>query len=143
MTLADIFRRPGLYLGSGFSTIDEFRIFIAAMGLLGEGSSLPKEEQIALRSLNEFICRHLHGYFKNCSWGYDLLSRHGDHDVAIKAAMILLLEFAGMLRERGTEQVLEVLELAPSIESINPTGRPERLERLIDEATSIHSNGIG
>ena len=143
MTLALIFKRPGLYLGSAFSTIDEFRIFVTAMGLLAEGSNLPEDEKLALRLFNGFVYHHLHGHLKNCSWAHDLLSRHGDHGVAIKAAMILFLEFAKMLRERGTEQVSEVLALAHSIEVINPAGRPERLERLISEAISIHSDEIG
>lgn len=141
MTIADIFKRPGLWLGTGFSTIDEFHIFMCTMGIHQvEGWKLPKEEGIALRVFDEFVCRHLHGHFKGCKWRYDLLSEHGDHELAIKAAMILFLELAKMLREKGTDQVREVMELVPSLEHINPNGRPERLERLIAEAISLHSN---
>jgi hypothetical protein len=137
MTVAHIFKRPGLYFGKGFSTVDEFAIFVNTLSLASDGCHLPEEEAVAIWRFNEFASRHLHGHFKG-SWHYDLLARYMDQDTAIKAAMILLLQFAEMLRERGVGQVSEIMELAPSLPAPNPNRPTGQLERMIDQAIAIH-----
>lgn len=136
MTLAQVFKRPGMYLGSDFSTIDEFHIFINTLGIFRTAGPLPDDEQVALRWYPRFVCHNLRGEWKGC-WQYDLLSEYGDHRTAIKAAMILYLEFAALLRERGIENLDEIVESATSLGHIGTHSTPDRLEVLIDEAIGL------
>ncbi len=143
-TIAHIFKRPGLYFGRDFATIDEFAIFVNTLGLMVGADHLPEEELMAALGFNEFICRHLHGHFKNTIWQYDLLAEYRNHATTIEAAKILLLRFAAMLREKGVERFQEVVESASSMRSPNPNrradpgGMPEELANLIAEATAVH-----
>jgi hypothetical protein len=63
MSLASVFKRPGMFFGQNFSTIDEFCIFMNTMSCFGDKENLPPEEVTAIRCYHEFACRHLHGYF--------------------------------------------------------------------------------
>ncbi|RYD18134.1 MAG: hypothetical protein EOP88_23675 [Verrucomicrobiaceae bacterium] len=143
-TVAKIFHRPGLYFGRDFATIDEFAIFVNTLGLMVDADHLPEEELMAARGFNEFVCRHLHGHFKNTTWQYDLLAEYGYHTTTIEAAKILLLRFAAMLREKGVDRFQEAVESAPLVDRANPNrrvipdGMSEELYRLIEEAIGIH-----
>ena len=128
-----------MYLGTGFSTIDEFAIFVNTTSVMADENRLPREEAVAAWRFNEFVTRHLHGHFKASCWRYDLLARHQGHEEAVCAAMILFLKFAAMLRERGVDRVQEIMELAPSAEHFSPLWPLGELERLVDEAIAIHS----
>lgn len=144
MTVAQIFLRPGIYFGRDFATIEEFAIFVNTLGLTVGESRFPEEEVAAARGLNEFVCRYLHGHFKNTTWQYDLLAEYQDHATTIEAAKILLLRFAARLREKGVDRLQEVMESAPSMDRVNPNrrvapgGMPDELAMLIEQATRLH-----
>ena len=134
MTIAHIFKRPGLYLGAGFNTIDEFRIFMSSISFVDRFS---QEEQAALRAFPEFVVRYYHGSFENRSWPLELLYDHRDHDTAIKAGMIMFLEFTSLIRQKGVDHLPLVLQSAQELGHINPFSPSDRLESLIDDAIAL------
>jgi len=136
MTLAHVFKRPGVYFGTDFKTIDEFCIFMNTMSCLGDREMLPPEEVTAVRSYHEFACRHLHGYYKDCSWRYELLARSRDHESAVESAMLLYLDFVELLREKGTGQLREIMEQAASLELMGGARGRDRLVKLREAAIS-------
>jgi len=136
MTLAEVFKRPGMYLGSDFATIDEFYVFINTLECFRRADLFSDDENAALRWFPRFVCHHLNGEWQGC-WQYDLLSEYSNHRTAVKVAMILYLEFAAMLRERGVENLDEIVESAPSLAPIGAYSKPDRLETLIEEAIRL------
>ena len=139
MTIAHIFKRPGLYLGTGFNTIDEFRIFMSSISFVDRFSP---EEQAALRAYPEFVVRYYHGSFENRSWPLELLYDHRDHDAAIKAGMIMFLKLVSLIREKGGDHLPLVLQSAQELGRFNPHSPPDRLESLIDDATVMKNHFV-
>jgi len=133
MTLAQVFKRPGLY-GAEFTTVGEFKIFINTLAVF-QNNHFPQEENLALRKYGEFVVRHFNQEFKNICWSLELLYEYRNHDAAIKAGMIFLLEFASSIRKSGEQNVEDILRSAHTIGHVNPN----RLHNLIEKTIEYHN----
>ena len=136
MTIAHIFKRPAMYIGTGFETLDEFRIFMATLAFFG-AKNFSAEEDLAIRSLSEFVVRHYYGAFENRSWAEELMKDSEDDVSAIYAGMIFVLELAEMFRSKGRERLDEIFDAAPDFKLVSSDVRLSRLEELIDRSIQL------
>ena len=131
-TIAQVFKRPAMYIGRPFQTLREFHIFVMTLGVVRD-DGLPEEESLAVKSLSCFVVTHFYGSFENRSWEEELLRVSEDEDSAIFAAMIIVLELAAMIRSRGAEKLDESREGAADFDLIPSPLRWKRLEELIGD----------
>lgn len=116
--------------------MSEFRIFMATL-VISRIKEISEEEQLAIRSLPEFVVRHYHGSFKNVCWADELVRDNENDESAIETGMIFMLELSKMIRSRGIEARDDILDAAQEFILVPPAVRSERLKILIDEATQV------